>query len=532
MVGEYEKLYDMGMVRVMTGRTAAVCMAVCAAVCEAAGQPAVIRVNDAVKHQTIDNFGASDAWTMRFLGEASAETVRQTADWLFSTECDAAGQPLGIGLSIWRFNLTAGSAEQGDASRINAFTRGESFFAEDGSYDWDKLRGQRRMLREARARGVEHFLMFLNSPDVRFTQNGLATNTGRGDTYNLKPECADEWASYMADVIEGIARHDSVRFDYVSPFNEPDGHWNWIGPKQEGTPATKHEIAALTRRLGEEFSRRGLKTRIVIPESSDYRCLVGTYMTDSRRGYGIQSFFTRDSVDTYVGDVPNVPRMVAGHTYWTTTPLTMLRDMRVALRDTLRSRGVDFWQTEYCIMGNDEEIGGGGYDFTMRTALYVARIIHHDLVFADARAWQWWRAVGEDYKDGLLREFHDEGDAPSEWRVRDSKLLWTVGNFARFIRPGARRVEVECDGLEEATDPTGLMVSAYENADGSRVVVIINYAEMPSEVSPDWGGRTCWRAYRTSDAEGENLKPVGETRGREKVVIPARSVVTLVGAPR
>lgn len=524
---------DMELTQGMICRTVAVCAAVCVAACDYAGEATVIKVNDTVKHQTIDNFGASDAWTMRFLGEASDETVRQTADWLFSTECDEAGQPLGIGLSIWRFNLTAGSAEQGEESRINEFTRGESFFAADGSYDWDKLRGQRRMLREARARGVEHFLLFLNSPDVRFTQNGLATNTGRGDTYNLKPECADAWASYMADVIEGIARHDSVRFDYVSPFNEPDGHWNWIGPKQEGTPATKYEIADLTRRLGGEFSRRGLETRIVIPESSDYRCLVGTHMTDSRRGYEIQSFFTRDSVETYVGDVPNVPRLVAGHTYWTTTPLEMLRDMRVALRDTLRSRGVDFWQTEYCIMGNDEEIGGGGgYDFTMRTALYVARIIHHDLVFADARAWQWWRAVGEDYKDGLLREFHDDGDAPSEWRVKDSKLLWTVGNFSRFIRPGARRVEVGCDGLEEATDPTGLMVSAYENADGSRVVVLINYAETPSEVSPDWGRGTRWQAYRTSDAEGENLKPVGSTRGRERVVIPARSVVTLVGQPR
>ena len=386
------------------------------------------------------------------------------------------------------------------------------------------------MLREARARGVEHFLMFLNSPDVRFTQNGLATNTGRGDTYNLKPGCADAWAEYMADVVEGIARHDSVRFDYVSPFNEPDGHWNWQGPKQEGTPATKVEIAALTRRLGEEFARRGLETQIVIPESSDYRCLVGTHMTDSRRGYEIQSFFTRDSVDTYIGDVPNVPRLIAGHTYWTTTPLEMLRDMRVALRDTLRSRGVDFWQTEYCIMGNDEEIGGGGgYDFTMRTALYVARIIHHDLVFADARAWQWWRAVGEDYKDGLLREYHDEGAAPSTWRVKDSKLLWTMGNFSRFIRPGACRVDVACDGMVDATDPTGLMASAYENADGSRVIVVINYGDEPSEVSPEWGRRTRWQAYRTSDAEGENLKPVGETRGRAAIVIPARSVVTLVG---
>lgn len=518
----------------MIGRAGAACMALCtvlaAVSCDDAGKAKAIRVNDKVRHQTIDNFGASDAWTMRFLGEASDKTVRQTADWLFSMECDAAGQPLGIGLSIWRFNLTAGSAEQGAESQINEFTRGESFFTEDGTYDWEKLRGQRRMLREARARGVEHFLMFLNSPDVRFTQNGLATNTGRGDTYNLKPECADAWASYMADVVEGIARHDSVRFDYVSPFNEPDGHWNWQGPKQEGTPATKVEIAALTRRLGKEFARRGLETQIVIPESSDYRCLVGTHMTDSRRGYEIQSFFTRDSVDTYIGDVPNVPRLIAGHTYWTTTPLEMLRDMRVALRDTLRSRGVDFWQTEYCIMGNDEEIGGGGgYDFTMRTALYVARIIHHDLVFADARAWQWWRAVGEDYKDGLLREYHDEGAAPSTWRVKDSKLLWTMGNFSRFIRPGACRVDVACDGMVDATDPTGLMVSAYENADGSRVIVVINYGNEPSEVSPDWGRRTRWQAYRTSDVEGENLKPVGETRGRAAIVIPARSVVTLVG---
>ena len=37
-------------------------------------------------------------------------------------------------------------------------------------------------------------------------------------------------------------------------------------------------------------------------------------------------------------------------------------------------------------MGNDEEIGGGGgFDRTMKTALYVARIIHHDIVYAGAK---------------------------------------------------------------------------------------------------------------------------------------------------
>ena len=41
----------------------------------------------------------------------------------------------------------------------------------------------------------------------------------------------------------------------------------------------------------------------------------------------------------------------------------------------------------------------------MKTALYVARIIHHDIVYAGAKSWQWWRAIGGDYKDGLIREY-------------------------------------------------------------------------------------------------------------------------------
>ena len=89
-------------------------------------------------------------------------------------------------------------------------------------------------------------------------------------------------------------------------------------------------------------------------------------------------------------------------------------------------------------MGNDEEIGGGGgYDFTMKTALYVARIIHHDIVYAGAKSWQWWRAVGGDYKDGLLREYANRDLTDGE--VKDSKLLWTLGHYSRFVRPKAVR---------------------------------------------------------------------------------------------
>jgi hypothetical protein len=160
--------------------------------------------------QTILHFGASDAWSMQTIG-LWTDTVaqQQVADWLFSMDTDADGQPRGIGLSLWRFNLGAGSSEQGRESQISRGTRTECFLqvkkAQNGeydlstaTYDWSRQTGQRRFLHMAKERGVPHFLAFLNSPPVYFTQNGLATNTGRGGTLNLRDDSYDDFADFMA----------------------------------------------------------------------------------------------------------------------------------------------------------------------------------------------------------------------------------------------------------------------------------------------------------------------------------------------
>ena len=244
-------------------------------------------------------------------------------------------------------------------------------------------------------------------------------------------------------------------------------------------------------------------------------------MTDHERGYEIQSFFCPDSVDTYLGDTPNVLPLISGHSYWTTTPLNMLRDYRLRLRNTLDTYGMDFWQSETCIMGNDEEIGGGhGFDRTMKTALYVARIIHHDIVYAGARSWQWWRAIGGDYKDGLIRE-HTDPDL-QDGRVEDSKLMWILGNYSRFIRPGAVRMSVETTDKEGKairdgdTDQQGLMCSAYRNTDGQWAMVVINYADREQEFTVDVNDPKVksWQGYRTSDVAGEDLLPVGKLKNK------------------
>ena len=195
--------------------------------------------------------------------------------------------------------------------------------------------------------------------------------------------------------------------------------------------------------------------------------------------------------------------------------------------------------TELCIMSNDEEIhGGGGFDFSMEEALYVARVMHYDLTVANARSWQWWRAAGGNYKDGLIRMYvrGERSGGRGQRRemvqnnmVRDSKLMWTMGNFSRFVRPGAVRFD-----MEGTMEVDGLMLSAYKNTDGTLAIVAINYSKEERPISIDLSQLSNLNsqlstaiAYRTSDVEGESLKNVGKV-DLKKATLPARSVTTFV----
>ena len=199
----------------------------------ARGETYIYEIDTDAPAQTIDCFGASDAWSMWSVGEMPQATRDHVAELLFSSKTDIDGNPKGIGLSIWRFNIGAGSVEQGDSSMINRDTRTECFLSPDGTYNWDKQRGQRNFLKLAKSHGVPYLLGFLNSPPVYYTINGLATNTARDGTYNLKTDKYDDLAKFMTDVVDGLEKHDGIKLDYLSPVNEPDGHWNWQGPKQE-----------------------------------------------------------------------------------------------------------------------------------------------------------------------------------------------------------------------------------------------------------------------------------------------------------
>jgi hypothetical protein len=132
------------------------------------------------------------------------------------------------------------------------------------------------------------------------------------------------------------------------------------------------------------------------------------------------------------------------------------------------------------------------------------------------------------YKDGLIfTDWKKPGDAES---IIASRLLWAIGNYSRFVRPGMRRVELAGTGQ----DIGGLMGSAYKDEKARRVVAVyINMGTAPRTVQLDFGlGQRGWRLksitpYVTSDREGDELKAYPAVAAGAPVEIPARSVVTL-----
>lgn len=479
-------------------------------------------------HQTIRGFGASDAWSIQHVGTWPDPAREAIADLLFSTALDPDGRPVGIGLSIWRFNIGAGSAAQGDASGIrDPWRRAEGFLQEGGAYDWTRHAGQRWFLRAARDRGVQTFIGFVNSPPVQLTRTGTAWGDGR-PAANLAPDRFDDFAAFLATV----ARHFADRglpFDALSPVNEPQ--WDWArDSRQEGSPYTNDEIIRLARALDRHFADAGLTTRIELPEAARIDFLYEDDTDRPARDDQLEALFG----DALLQDLTHVASTVAAHSYGTTWPVESMIERRKALRNAIQviDPGLEYAMSEYCILASNREIRGRGRDLGIDPALYVARLIHFDLTLAHATSWQWWLAVSPyDYKDGLVYvEKSEDGGA-----YHDSKLLWALGNFSRFLRPGAVRVATSrSDGATDLDQAGGVMVSGYRAPDGAApVVVAVNYgaedAVLELLVEGAAGGRPVrsWRPYITS-ASG-NLEPGDAVPAGSPVVIPARSVVTLVG---
>jgi hypothetical protein len=113
------------------------------------------------------------------------------------------------------------------------------------------------------------------------------------------------------------------------------------------------------------------------------------------------------------------------------------------------------------------------------------------------------------------------------------RLINVDKNATDGIRPGMQRVDVvRSDGRDVALTVDGTVTSAYRDPKtGMTVVVLVNRdtTAVPIRVRP--AGASRWRSYVTSADPRDNLRFTGEQNARSVVVVPSRSLVTLVSTP-
>lgn len=491
-----------------------------------------LSINKNKVYQTMHGFGASDAWRCQFVGANWPEEKKERiAELLFSQELDENGNPRGIGLSIWRFYIGAGTTEQGEASGIkNEWRRAESFIDSKGNYNWSKQKGQQWFLRKAQSYGVEKFLAFSISAPVHWTKNGKGYNSDLASgALNLKEDKYDDYAAFMVEVIKHF-KSQGVNFNYLSPINEPQ--WEWEKKTQEGTPATNADISRLTQLLNTEIDNSNLDTQLTLAEAADLRWLYSEF-NKSKRGNQIEYFFGESGT---VKAYPHVKNVISGHSYFTTWPVDSLISIRQKLNDKLQEHDVDYWQSEFCILENTDDIGGGRKrDLGMDTALYVARVIHADITLANASSWQWWTALtNADYKDGLIyldtgnqRDLFNLDNMKSDGNFHDSKLLWALGNYSRFIRPGMTRVEINLNDEDKTLIESykNLMLSAYVDEKTSKLVIVaINYGKENQTIDfSEYEIDSKFETSKDKNLEFEKIK-------NKKITIKGRSINTLIGS--
>lgn len=500
------------------------------------------------KNQTIRHFGSSDGWNTQFVGLYFSDAKKEKlAELLFSADKDANGNPKGIGLSGWRFNIGAGTSEQGTASRISSeYRRTECFLNADGTYNWNKQLGQQWFLNKAaKTYNVPDIVGWQNSPPVQYTVRNLGFREF-GDPYStiLKADKFNDFAKFLADVFVHF-KQQGVNFKYVSPVNEPQ--WGWTvaaaggSNTQEGTPWTNSEISNVVRAIGTEFSNRNVDTKIFVTEAGAITALYpGTGVA-----YNQLQTLWKDTSSLYIGNVSALSNVVSSHSYWTERNAAELVNTRKTFRDRMKTLNpkLEYWETEYCLLGAGYQFGqASGRSLTpMECGISLARVIHADLALANATGWNWWTTfefdggTGTEEKFSLIRMSLNTGKTDGLYRT--TKLLYTLGNYSHFIRPGMIRLSTSrSDNLTDSAAVSNLMVSSYLNETTNEIVfVVINSTASEKGIKltidkllPNTSVSE-FTPYITTDNDNDNLKKYPVFASTDRYIVPATSVVTFVG---
>ncbi len=328
------------------------------------------------------------------------------------------------------------------------------------NYDWDADKNQMNILKAAAAASGTDFIAeaFSNSPPYFMTNSGCSSGAVDANSDNLRADCYDAFAAYMADVIEHWKTEGVITFQSATPMNEPyTDYWGANSNKQEGChfdqgTSQSNVIVALNKALQE----KGINLII----SGTDETSIDTQIT---------------SYNELTEEAKNIVTRIDTHTYSGSN--------RGGLSTLAEEANKNLWMSEV-----DGAYTAGTNAGEMTAGLGLAERIITDLKGLRSSAWILWNAVDNHVDADASRDGGFDADTLEQlyaskadggkgldlnkgyWGIafadhNNKELVLTkkyeaFGQFSKYIRPGYTII-----------GSTGNTLAAYD-PDGQKVVIV------------------------------------------------------------
>ena len=427
----------------------------------------------------------------------------------------------GLGLNIVRYNIGGGDdpshvhIKRTDSAMPGYWKAGSEGY-EDGKYvweyDWSRDENQRNALAACMKKYGEGMIVeaFSNSPPYFMTQSGCTGGSVNPVENNLKRDAYAAFAKYMADVALHFKEEWGIRFQSITPLNEPQlACWNAFSFKQEGCHFEQGESQSrIIVELEKAMCANGFEDMIYCAsDETDIDIQIKSYNMLSP---GAKSVVGRIDTHTY-----------SGTGYY-------------GLKKLAQDAGMNLWMSEV-----DGGVTAGTNAGEMGAALFFAEKVVTDINGLTPSAWIMWQLVDNHVCKAGLNGIRDSGmvdpmggywgvavaDHDKE-KIILTKKYYAYGQFTRYIRPGFTIIACSDNAAAAVDKNTGELVIVAVNTEDKDTVRHFDLSGFESV------GKNV-RIIRTSgDMEtGENwaeLEPV-ETIGKSfRAVMKAYSVTTYI----
>lgn len=381
--------------------------------------------------QKFDGFGTSLAWWADSVGGWKSSKREEMVDLVFGSE--------NLNFNIARYNIGGGENPSHDHMVESREMEGYKP-KENGGYKWSRDNNQRMILQGAVERGAEKLIAFSNSPPYWMTKSGCASGSMLGYTNNLKTDYYDNFANYLATVVEHFHENWGITFDALAPLNEPSTSWRKYGT-QEGCHFTLNKQNLLIKEVGRELESRGLYMGISAPQEFWMGSSLDSIYPPPEISSSESSFkYYDETAKSYIS-------IVATHAY------SASDTDRKALRDLAQSYGKKIYQSEY-------DVGFSRSD--KKNYLILANEISKDINTLGAHGWIQWQAA----------ETFEKKEGGPDWglvlinenQIYITKKYYAMSNYSRFIEPGSRILNSNKSNV----------VMAHDSVDNELVIVTVN----------------------------------------------------------